>query len=131
MVLFGINLYAVLAGVASVFILGGLWYSVIFGKAWTTAANLEGTKRLPAGIVYGSTLVMNILSAVAFGALVADPIRAGWALGAGVLAGMVFGGFSLAIHYLGAGRRLSLLAIDGAFQVVRFTLFGLAFQLFR
>jgi hypothetical protein len=48
-----------------------------------------------------------------------------------VLAGVAFGGFSLAIHYLGAGRRLSLLAIDGAFQVVRFTLFGLAFQMFR
>ncbi len=129
MIFFGVNVLASLAGTFAVFIVGGLWYSVLFGKQWNAAVETDMSKRLPAGVIYGSTFVMNIGAAFFFGLLLAEPIRQGWALGAGALAGLFFAAFSVTIHHLGAGRKLPVLAIDGAFQVARFTLFGLAFQL--
>ena len=91
----GVNLWAVLAGTVASMILGGLWYSVLFGKAWK---NLMGWKKedVQQGDVnkaMAQTIVWAIVKAYGMALLVsavgAQGMRDGLALGALVSAVIV------------------------------------------
>ena len=130
--LFGVSLIAVLAATVAAFALGGIWYSVLFGKAWTEVAGVDSSgdpySHPNPGIVYPILFVLNLLAAFAFGYLFAGSTFQAWIL-RGCLTGLCLVVFSMAINYLGANRPLKLLIIDGSFQFLRLALFGIVFAL--
>ena len=131
MMLYGVNLWAVLCSTASAFVVGALWYSVLFGKPWAEVAGRDATLKRPPGVVYPSVFVLNLAASFLFGWLFRDLAGLMDLLLAGIVVGVGLVAFSYAINYLGAGRRARLLFIDGGFQVVRLALFGLFFGIFR
>jgi Protein of unknown function (DUF1761) len=125
----GFSLLAVLISTVSAFILGGLWYSVFFAKAWANASGLDAKKGYAPGLVYGMAFVFNVVAAGAFGWLLGSSPALGFALSRGFVVGIGLVALSFCINYLGAGRKAALLFIDGGFHIIRFALFGLVFGL--
>jgi hypothetical protein len=129
--LLNVNLLGVLFSTASAFVVGALWYSVLFGKAWAEVSGQDASVKRPPGVVYPSVFVLNVIGSFLFGWLFRGLGDFGSFLAAGIVAGVGLVAFSYAINYLGAGRRARLLIIDGGFQIVRLTLFGVFFGLFH
>ncbi|MFC4291636.1 DUF1761 domain-containing protein [Sphingorhabdus arenilitoris] len=68
-----INLLAVFAAAVSAFMVGGLWYGPIFGKAWMKEHGFteENLAKGNAVKIYGLTFAFSLLSAVMLGHLLA------------------------------------------------------------
>ena len=128
---FSVNLLAILIATVGAFALGGLWYSVFFGRAWGKASGLDPRNGYSPALVYPLAFLFNVVAAAAFGLLLGRTPGLGFALIRGVLVGLALVALSFSINYLGAGRKPALLFIDGGFHVIRFTLFGLVFGLVR
>ena len=63
---FTINWLAVLAATASAFVLGGLWYGPIFGKAWMAEMGFteEELKEANMAKIYGTAFVLEFIIAL-------------------------------------------------------------------
>lgn len=140
-----VSLVAALVATVLGFALGALWYGPLFGRAWTAAVAPRATEtrrhgeeaslrasvpqRPAAANVYGTTFVLGFITSYAFGLYLGpDPGRA-FALVAGASAGVFLVAASLATNYLFEGRQAVLIAINGGYHAVRFTLIGLTFGL--
>ncbi|UVJ39714.1 DUF1761 domain-containing protein [Arthrobacter sp. CJ23] len=119
-----INWLAVLLASLATFVVGGLWYSLLFAKAWQKAAGVSG-EQLKAGTV--RVFVGSFLLAVVMAAFLAAFIgKGGAAFGtfAGLAAGLGWVATALGVNYLFERRSLALFAINGSYNVVTFTAMG-------
>lgn len=127
-----VSLVATLAATIAGFVLGALWYGPLFGKLWMSAVGLtpEDIRRNnnPA-VTYGTTFVLGFIASYAFGLYVGPNPGRAFAITTGAAAGVFWVATSLATNYLFEGRPATLIAINGGYHAVRFTLIGLAFAL--
>lgn len=119
-----ISWLAVLLAALAGFLVGGLWYSVLFAKVWQREAGVSddqlkrGTVRVFAGSFLLSAVASVVLAAfigaadVGFGALAGLVVGAGWVAAA------------IGINYLFERRSLALFAINAGYNVVTFTAMG-------
>jgi hypothetical protein len=63
-----INWLAVLAAALSSFLLGGVWYSALFAKAWRKAAGLtdEQIKNGNMALIFGGSFVLALIASASF-----------------------------------------------------------------
>ncbi|MGH7720027.1 MAG: DUF1761 domain-containing protein [Gemmatimonadaceae bacterium] len=125
-----VSLLATLVGTVLGFVLGALWYGPLFGKAWMeehgfTAEKLRADFN-PAK-TYGTTFVLGLIAAYVFGMFLGPDPALGFALGAGLAAGICWVATSLATNYLFEGKSVRLMLINGGYHAIRFALIGLAF----
>lgn len=119
-----INWLAVLVAAATTFVVGGLWYSVLFAKTWQRASGVtdeqlrHGSARIFAGS-FALALVMAVTLAAFIGA-------EGIAFGvfAGGAAGVCWVAAAFGVNYLFERRSLRLFAINAGYNVVTFTVMG-------
>lgn len=124
-----INWIAVIAATAAGFVLGGLWYGPLFAKAWMREMGGAPQLRMSKPVLFGVAILLTFIAAFVFGMFLGPQPSLGLGLGAGVSAGLCWVAFSMGIAYMFAGRSFTLIAIDGGYVVVEFTLFGLIFAL--
>lgn len=127
----GINIWAVIVAAASSFLLGGLWYGPMFGKAWMSAAGVTEEKTGHPAKVFGGAFVFSLLAAAAFAYFLGPRPVLSSALCTGALVGFCFVAASFAINYLFAQRSLKLWLIDGSYHTLQFVLFGLVLGLWH
>lgn len=129
----GINLWAVLAAAASAFVLGGLWYGPLFGKAWQREVGLseERLKQGNMALVFGGGFVLSLIAAAVFAVFLGARPGLPFALGAGLAAGLGWVAASFGINYLFARRSLKLWLIDGGYHSLQFVLYGLVLGLWH
>ena len=122
-----LNWLAILAATAAGFVLGGLWYGPLFGKAWLaaigkTADEIEPTP-LPFVVSFFTAAVTAVLLAVLIQALGIASAAAGALLGLAVGLGFIatamasdsaFCGWGLNLFLIQAGYRVSYSLIMGA-----------------
>jgi hypothetical protein len=121
-----INWLSVLGAAVSAFVVGGLWYGPLFGKAWMaetgvteeTMANRNQAKIFAGAFVLNLVMVVNLAMFVGPGVGVAYGAAAGFFTGAFWIAAM------LGVFYLFEGCSLKLWAINGGYAVVALTLMG-------
>jgi hypothetical protein len=120
-----VNYLAVLAAAASAFLIGGLWYSLLFAKPW---ARLTGQSEavLKSGnpaIIFGGAFLLNLIAAYVLAMFVG---RIGWGAGAiaGLSVGLCWAATSLGINYLFERRPLGLWLINGGYMSVEFAVMG-------
>ena len=67
------NILAILIAAASGFLVGGIWYGPLFGKAWQRAIGLSDDELKSANMIkiFGITFLFSLLSAVFLGHLLA------------------------------------------------------------
>ena len=127
-----INWLAVLAAAVSIFVLGGLWYSALFGKAWQRLSGAPPKEQggHPAK-VFGLAFVFGLIAAIVYAWVMPPAADAVSALKQGLLVGFGFAATSFGINYQFAQRSFTLWLIDGGYHTVQFVLFGLVFGLWH
>lgn len=121
---FAINPLAVLAAAAATFVIGGLWYSVLFAKPWQKATGLSNDE-LRSGVV--RVFVGSALLALVMAASLAAFIGSGGAvfgLLAGLAAGITWVAAAFGINYLFERRSVRLWLINAGYNVVTFGVMG-------
>lgn len=121
---FVLNPIAVLAAAASTFVLGGLWYSLLFAKPWQRAAGVTDEQlRSGAPRVFVGSALLALVAATSLAAFIGT---GGLAFGvfAGFAAGLTFVGAAFGINYLFERRSLRLWAINAGYNVLAFTAMG-------
>lgn len=121
-----VNWLAVLAAALSSFLLGGIWYSVLFAKAWQAAAGLsdEQVKGGNKAMIFGGSFVLALIASATFAFFIG---QIGWrdATLYGLCAGLTWVAASFGINYLFERRPLKLFLINGGYHTIQFTLIGL------
>lgn len=119
-----LNPLAIAAAAASTFVLGGLWYSLLFAKPWQRAAGVtdEQLKSGAPRIFIGSALIA-IVMAVSLAAFIGGA-GVGFGLFAGLASGLTFVAAAFGINYLFERRSLKLWAINAGYNVIAFTVMG-------
>jgi hypothetical protein len=126
-------LWPVLAGAAAMFVVGSIWYGVIFGKAWQKAAGLsdEDVQSGNMLLIFGLTFLFEMLIAMVLWHLIA---RTGAAphvvmmMSIGIALGIMVP--AIGINYLYQRKSGTLFAIDAGHFTVGMAAMGGVFLLF-
>jgi hypothetical protein len=122
-----VNLLAVLLATISSFVIGGIWYGPLFGKAWMDAHGFT-PDQLKQGFnpvkTYGVTFLIGLVTAYTMAMFYGTDL--GWSTGAtiGVVIGGVWVAGSIATNYQFEGTGNLLLLINGGYHTLRFAAMG-------
>ncbi len=123
-----INWLAVLVSAISAFVLGGIWYGPVFGKAWQRLEGLsdEEVQGGNTALIFGGAFVLNLVMASSLALLLQlhpapGPVSG---LAAGGLLGLSLIATSYGISYLFGRKPLALWLIDAGYMVVFMALMG-------
>ncbi|TSB04917.1 DUF1761 domain-containing protein [Sphingorhabdus contaminans] len=124
------NLLAILVAAAAGFLVGGIWYGPLFGKAWMNENGFteEELKKANMLKIYGLTFAFSVLLAVFLGHLLAA-VQAGTRATMMISTGIALGYIAPAIgtNYLFSRKSGKLFAIDAGYWVVFYAAMGLVF----
>ena len=118
-----INWLAVLVAGIAYFLLGAIWYSVLFGKKWksynASLADAADAKKGAAGIMIFSLLLM-IVCALGLAIIAKRCGIFGWSGGLklGLLTGICFAATAVHISYVYEKRPLGLHLINGLYNIL-------------
>jgi hypothetical protein len=129
-----LNHLAVITAAVSAFVLGGVWYGPLFGKAWMrengfTPEALAGANQAK---IFGLAFVWTLVMAYNLAMFIGDPaIGAGKATLYGFLTG--FGWIAMAVFVIGLFERRSalLMVINGGYMSVALTMMGAIIGVWR
>ena len=119
-----VNLVAVgLAGV-SAFIVGGLWYGVLFAKQWQQLVGLSDKEVARGAVrVFGGSLVLSLIMALNLAFFIGYQ-GAAFGLFAGLAAGIGWVAMAFGVNYLFERRSIKLYLINAGYNVITFGLMG-------
>jgi uncharacterized protein DUF1761 len=128
-----VNWLAVGAAALSSFILGGLWYGLVFEAAWMKAAGVtpEQVKGANKTLIFGATLALALIAAATFAIFLGPNVNAAQGALYGFIAGLCWVATSLASTYLFEHKPMSLFLINGGYRTLQFTLIGLILGAWR
>jgi MFS family permease len=121
-----VNWLAVLAAALCSFLLGGLWYSALFAKAWQGLVGMtdEKMKSGNKGLTFGGAFVLSFIAAAVFAMFLGPKATLAFGAAAGFGAGLCWVATSLAINDLFEGRPAKLTLINGGYHTLQFTAMG-------
>lgn len=119
-----VNWWGVLLAALSGFVIGGLWYALLFAKPWQRAAGVTD-EQLRGGAVraFAGTFVLSFVMAAALAAFI-GPAGAAFGAAAGAVAGVAWVAAAFGVNYLFERRSVTLFAINGGYNAVTFTVMG-------
>ena len=123
-----LNWLAVGVSALSAFMIGGLWYGPLFGKAWQSLSGLSDAdiQNGHPGKIYGGAFVLNVIAAFGMGMVLqlhpSPDLASGFNVG--LLIGLAFVATTFGINYLFAQKPLRLYLIDAGYMVVLMTVMG-------
>lgn len=125
------NWIAILVAAISAFVLGGVWYGVLFAKPWQRLALLSDEQLAASNPAktYGGAFLLSLIAAAVFALFLGPDPELGFALGAGASAGLCWVAASFGISYLFEQRPFGLWLINGGYHTLQFTLYGLVLGL--
>ena len=127
-------LVPVLAGAFAFFVIGMLWYGLIFAKPWQRAAGLSNTQLRSGnmGVIFALTFAFEMLIAMVLWHLLArtdPPAHVVMMMAMGFAVGVMIP--ALGINYLFQRKPLSLFLIDAGHFLVGMAAMGAVFVWFR
>lgn len=130
-----INVWAVLAAAVANFIIGGLWYSpALFGKVWQRAngfSDADLRKGSPA-VIFGLSFVFCLIMAANLAAFLAGPeTTVGFAVAAGIAAGLGWAALGLCVVALFERRPAAYMLVNGGYLTASFAVMGLILGAWR
>lgn len=123
-----INHWAVIVAAISMFVLGGLWYGPLFGKAWMHANNFteQDLENSNPAKQYGIAFLFSLIMAYNLAVFLGDPgTDLVWGATAGFLAGFGWVMLGIGIISLFEQRSWKYIFINGGYMTVAFTVMGL------
>jgi hypothetical protein len=123
-----INWLSVIVSALAAFAIGSLWYSpILFGKTWQKLIKLsdEEIKNANMSLIFGTTFVLNIISAMVLDMFIGSEATLVMGLIAGLFVSLAWIATSFGINYLFARKSLKLYLIDTGYYVTYFTIMGI------
>jgi hypothetical protein len=128
-----INWLAVGFGTLAFFVVGAVWYTALFGKAWQREVGLSNEQLMDGrnmALTYGTCLLLEFIVVLTLGHLFAflhpgDHVKMMMATGFG----LAIMSPAIGINYLYQRKSLKLFLIDGGHFVVGMAVVGLVFVL--
>ena len=124
----GINVWAVLLAALANFLIGGLWYSpAVAGKAWMRANNFTDAdlKKGSPAVIFGVSFLFCLIMAANLAAFLNDPsTTVGFAIAAGVAAGLGWATLGLGVIALFERRPWTYILVNGGYLTVSFAAMG-------
>lgn len=119
-----VNVWGILLAAVSMFVVGGLWFGLLFARPWQRAAGVSD-EQLGRGapLVFGGSFVLSLVAATSLAFLIgaAGPLF-------GTIAGLVTGATLvsalLGVVYLFERRPFRHFAINAGYAIVAFTAMG-------
>ena len=125
------NWIAVLGAALAGFVIGGLWYGPLLGKAWQAESGLsdEAMKNGNMARIFGLTFALNLIAAFILAHVMATYQHPGLYISAmiGFGIGLGFVATSIGVNYLFARKSLKLFLIDGGYWTLVYTVMGAIF----
>ncbi|MCZ8370276.1 MAG: DUF1761 domain-containing protein [Porphyrobacter sp.] len=127
-------LWPVLAGAAAFFVVGALWYGVIFAVPWQRAAGLSNTQLRAGnmGVIFALAFVFEMLIAMVLWHLIArtdPPPHVVMMMAMGFAAGVMIP--AIGINYLFLRKPFALFLIDAGHFIIGMAAMGGVFVWFR
>lgn len=121
----------VVVAALSSFVIGGLWYGPLFGKAWMAASGISEEKAAQAsmGKVMGLSFLLQLVAAAVLLMFIGPEAQLGFAVAAAGAVGLFWVTPALGVVYLFEQRPLSHWVVNGGYNVVAFTVMGLVLGL--
>ena len=122
------SFWLLLVVAVSAFVVGGIWYGPLFGKAWARENGFpDGYQAGPPARVFGVSFVLTLFAAAGYLHLIgfSDDILASGLQGGAI--GALIAGTSFGINYKFCGKSFKLLLIDGGYHTVQFAVIGALF----
>lgn len=121
-----INYLAVIVVTILAFVVGGLWYGPLFGKAWMKEIGMTEEEAQKGNMVkiFGFTILLNIIIALNLSAFLGAKPDLTFGLFAGLAVGIGWVSASLGIIYLFSRKSLKLFLIDASYQTVIYAIMG-------
>lgn len=128
-----VNWLAVIAAAVSSFLLGGIWYGPLFGKAWMKAAALDeaALKGRNLALVFGGSFLLALVGSASFAVFLGPEVDATAGALYGATAGVCWVAASFGINYLFERKSLALFLINGGYHALQFALIGLILGAWR
>ncbi len=142
-----LNWWAILAAVIVSFIIGALWYTVLFGAVWRREMGMPETVGAPPAGVMARSLIINligtILVAIALAYLIAEYRPSAWGAAGEPAAPILYGLYGGFFPWLGfvvpillnsvafEGRSWRLFAINAGLQLVCYVVMALILAFWR
>ena len=128
-----INYLAVIVAALSAFVIGGLWYSVLFSKSWMVENGFdeEKLKQGNMGIIFGGSFILSLIISFVFVLFLGPERDAMFGASAGFMAGLFWVATAMGITYLFERKSLKLFLINAGYHVVTFTVIGFILGLWR
>lgn len=122
------QILALIVATVANFLLGGVWYSLLFGKIWAREEGLtKEDLKCHSSTPYIASLVCSFLAAIGFNYLVMQSPSLEYNLIVGGIVGILLVATSLCTHYQFAGRSNKLLLIDTGYHVAQFIMYAFIF----
>jgi hypothetical protein len=126
------NLLAIILAAVSGFLVGGIWYGPLFGKAWQREIGLSDEAIASSNMlkIYGLTFAFSVLSAVFLGHLLAffkTDLQHTMMISVGTALGFIFP--AIGTNYLFGRKSGTLFAIDAGYWIFFYAAMGLVFGL--
>lgn len=120
-----VNWLAVLVATASAFVVGGLWYGPIFGKAWMDEMGFteEELKEANMAKIYGIAFVLEFIMATNLAMFIGDSTVSQGAF-YGFLTGFGWVALAMGVNALFSRTTFKLWFINAFYFVILFTLMG-------
>jgi hypothetical protein len=121
-----INWLAVLVAAVSAFVLGGLWYGPLLGKAWMAGSGMteERAQQGSPARIFGVAFVLQLVAAAVLAMFIGAEASAGFGAAAGAAAGAFWIATAFGVVYLFEHRPLAHWAVNAGYQIVAYTMMG-------
>jgi hypothetical protein len=128
-----INYLAVIVAALSAFVIGGLWYSVIFGKAWMVENGFddEKLKNSNMAMIFGGSFFLSLIISFILALFLGPERDAIFGASAGFMAGLFWVATAMGITYLFERKSLKLFFINAGYHVITFTVMGIILGMWR
>lgn len=122
------SIWLLIIAAVSAFMIGGIWYGPLFGKAWAAENGFpEGYSAGPPARVFGISFLFTFVTAGGYLHMIgfSDDVLA-TALN-GAAAGAMLVAASFGVNYQFSGKSFKLLLIDGGYHTIQFAVIGAIF----
>jgi hypothetical protein len=120
-----LNWWAILAAAVSAFVVGGVWYSVLFGSLWKKANGFTGDPPAAGPKTFVIGFVLSVVMSFNLAMFLNDAkTTAAWGATAGFLAGFGWVAMGIAVVSQFERRPWTYVFVNGGYLTVALTLMG-------
>ena len=131
-----VNWLALLVAAVAFFLLGAVWYSLLFRNAWIKSSGVnvnDPNAKKGVGAMFLSSFILMIITCIGLALFVSRIGDAGWMTGlkVGLIAGICFSATSISNSYLYEKRPLALHLINGFYNIVGCVIAGIIISVWK